>query len=335
MTRGGVTSGDVARLAGVSQSAVSRTFSPGASVSPEMRRRVLAAASQLGYRPNAIARAMISGKSGLIALLVAYLDNHFYPQVVEMLSRALQERGYQVLLFMTDMGRQDSVVQRMLQYQVEGIVMASATLSSSLARECAKTGTPVVLFNRTVPGLPTSSVTSDNFDGGRQLGQLLARAGHERIAFISGAEDSSTSRDREAGFLKGLADGGAKLFARAAGGYTREGAAQAVRTLFSRTPRPDAVFIANDHMAFAAIDLLRDAYGLRIPQDVSIVGYDDVPEAAWGGYNLTTVAQPGAEMVEATVAILLEQIEAGAVARRTVALPARLVIRGSARLQPG
>ena len=148
MTRGGVTSGDVARLAGVSQSAVSRTFSSGASVSPEMRRRVLAAASQLGYRPNAIARAMISGKSGLIALLVAYLDNHFYPLVVEMLSRALQERGYQVLLFMTDMGRQDSVVQRMLQYQVEGIVMASATLSSTLARECAKTGTPVVLFNR-------------------------------------------------------------------------------------------------------------------------------------------------------------------------------------------
>jgi DNA-binding LacI/PurR family transcriptional regulator len=331
MRKAAVTSGDVARLARVSQSAVSRTFSPGGSVSPEMRARVLEAAHQLGYRPNAIARAMISGRSGLIALLVAYLDNHFYPQVLEMLSRALQNRGYQVLLFMTDRGRQDMVVQRMLQYQVEGIVMASATLSSSLARECAKTGTPVVLFNRTVPGLPASSVTSDNVEGGRQVGQLLARAGHRRIAFIAGQEDSSTSRDREAGFLRGLAEGGAGVFARAVGGYTREGAAQAVHALFGATQRPDAVFVANDHMAFVAMDLLRGQYGLRVPEDVSVVGYDDVPEAGWAAYDLTPVAQPGAEMVEATVGMLLEQVERREVTRRAAVLPCRLVLRGSAR----
>ncbi|MCX7378210.1 MAG: LacI family DNA-binding transcriptional regulator [Alphaproteobacteria bacterium] len=332
MPKGGVTSGDVAQLARVSQSAVSRTFSPGGSVSPEMRARVLAAAQQLGYRPNALARAMISGRSGLIALLVAYLDNHFYPQVLEMLSRALQNRGFQVLLFMTDRGRQDMVVQRMLQYQVEGIVMASATLSSSLARECAKTGTPVVLFNRTVPGLPVSSVTSDNAEGGRQVGRLLAQAGHKRIAFISGQEDSSTSRDREAGFARGLAECGMTAFARAVGGYTREGAARAVHALFGAEVRPDAVFVANDHMAFVAMDLLRAQYGLRIPDDVSVVGYDDVPEARWAAYDLTTVAQPGAEMVEATVAMLLEQVERREVTRRAAVLPCRLVVRGSARI---
>ncbi len=332
MRKGAVTSGDVARLAKVSQSAVSRTFSPGGSVSPKMRARVLEAAHALGYRPNALARAMISGRSGLIALMVAYLDNHFYPQVLEMLSRALQNRGYQVLLFMTDRGPQDKVVQRMLQYQVEGIVMASATLSSSLARECAKTGTPVVLFNRTVPSLPASSVTSDNIEGGRQVAHLLARAGHARIAFIAGQEDSSTSRDREAGFLKGLAECGASVFSRAVGGYTREGAVRAIQDLFGRPSRPDAVFVANDHMAFAAMDLLRTHYGLRIPEEVSVVGYDDVPEAAWAAYDLTTVAQPGAEMVEATVAILLEQVERRLVNRRTAVLPSRLVVRGSVRL---
>ena len=329
MPKGGVTSGDVARLARVSQSAVSRSFSPGASVSPDMRARVLAAAEQLGYRPNALARAMISGRSGLIALLVAYLDNHFYPQVLELLSRALQARGYQVLLFMTDRGRQDSVVQRMLQYQVEGIVMASATLSSSLARECAKTGTPVVLFNRTVPSLPASSVTSDNVEGGRQIAHLLAR--HQRIAFIAGQEDSSTSHDREAGFDKGLAECGTTTFARAVGGYTREGATQAIHALFNRTPYPDAIFVANDHMAFAAMDLLRVHYRLRIPEDVSVVGYDDVPEATWAGYSLTTVEQPAVAMVEATVSILLEQIERREISRRTAVLPCRLVIRGSTR----
>jgi DNA-binding LacI/PurR family transcriptional regulator len=212
--------------------------------------------------------------------------------------------------------------------------MASATLSSSLARECAKTGTPVVLFNRTVPGLPVSSVTSDNAEGGRQVGRLLAQAGHRRIAFISGQEDSSTSRDRETGFMRGLAECGAALFARAVGGYTREGAAQAVHALFGEAVRPDAVFVANDHMAFAAMDLLRGQYGLRIPEDVSVVGYDDVPEAGWAAYDLTTVAQPGAEMVEATVAMLLEQVERGEVSRSAAVLPSRLVLRGSARL-PG
>ena len=158
------TSGDVARLAKVSQSAVSRTFTPGASVSAATRAKVLKAATELGYRPNALARAVISGKSRLIALLVAYLDNQFYPIVLERLSRTLQESGYHVLLFMTDPGDQDDVVRRIMEYQVEGIVMASATLSSSLARECAQTGIPVVMFNRYVPASPASSVTSDNIE---------------------------------------------------------------------------------------------------------------------------------------------------------------------------
>jgi DNA-binding LacI/PurR family transcriptional regulator len=331
-----VTSGDVARLAQVSQSAVSRTFSPGASVSPDMRARVLAAAETLGYRPNALARAMISGRSRLIAILVAYLDNQFYPVLIEQLARALQERGYQILLFMTDPGDQDGVVQRMLQFQVEGIIMASATLSSTLASECAKTGTPVLLLNRYVPAPMTSSVTSDNLEGGRLIAHFLADGGHRRIAFIAGQEDSSTSRDREAGFCRGLAERGLPLFARAVGGYTFAGAAAAARALFSaRARRPDAVFVANDHMAFAVMDVLRGEIGLKIPADVSVVGYDDVPEAGWGGYELTTVSQSSAEMVRATVEILMEQITAQRVAGRAAITPARLVVRASARRPVG
>lgn len=332
MSKASVTSADVARLAGVSQSAVSRTFSPGASVSPDMRQRVLKAAEELGYRPNAIARAMISGRSRLIAILVAYLDNQFYPVLLEQLARALQERGFQVLLFMTDMGDQDTVVQRVMQFQVEAIVMASATLSSSLADECAKTGTPVLLLNRYVPASPSSSVTSDNLEGGRLLAHFLVDGGHGRIAFIAGHEDSSTSRDREAGFCKGLAERGMTLHARAVGGYTFAGAAEAARRLFRQGDRPDAVFVANDHMAFSVMDVLRGELKLRVPQDVSVVGYDDVPEAGWGGYALTTVSQSSSDMVAATVDILMEQIAEQRVRRRAAILPAKLVIRGSARL---
>lgn len=331
MSKFSPTSGDVAKRAQVSQSAVSRTFTPGASVSADTREKVLKAARELGYRPNALARAMISGKSRLIAMMVAYLDNQFYPIVLERLSRALQEQGYQVLLFMTETGKQDRVVQRILEYQVEGVVMASATLSSTLARECAKTGIPVVLFNRYVPSSPASSVTSDNIEGGRLLAKFLAEGRHERIAFIAGAEDSSTNRDREAGFYKGLAEHGMTVWARAVGGYSFTGAAEAARELFGKKERPDAVFVANDHMAFSVMDVLRDELGLKIPKDVSVVGYDDVPEAAWKGYDLTTISQSSESMIEATVSILLEQIEKRVVKKRAAVVPSELIVRSSAR----
>ncbi|WP_245271071.1 LacI family DNA-binding transcriptional regulator [Hoeflea phototrophica] len=330
-----VTSEDVARHANVSQSAVSRAFTPGASVSLKMREKILKSAAELGYRPNALARAMISGKSGLIAMLVAYLDNQFYPVMLEQLSRRLQASGYQVLLFMTEPGDQDEVVGRILQYQVEGIVMASATLSSDLARECARTGIPVVLFNRYVATSPASCVTSDNIEGGRLIADYLVRGGHERIGFIAGAEDSSTNRDREAGFYNGLAEHGLAVFERVVGGYSFEGAAAAARVLFDRPDRPDAVFVANDHMAFSVMDVLRDELGLRIPEDVSVIGYDDVPQAAWKGYDLTTVSQAGAQMVEATAEILVEQIEQAAVRKRAAVLPAELIVRSSARIPQG
>lgn len=325
------TSSDVASLAKVSQSAVSRTFTPGASVSPATRDKVLKAAAELGYRPNALARAVISGKSRLIAMVVAYLDNQFYPIVLEQLSRTLQDRGYQVLLFMTDPGDQDDTVRRILQYQVEGVVMASATLSSRLARECADTGIPVVMLNRYVPSSPASSVTSDNLEGGRKVADYLVRGGHQCIAFIAGAEDSSTNRDREAGFYKGLAEHGMTACGRSVGGYTFAGAAAAARELMAQSPRPDAIFVANDHMAFAVMDVIRGEFGLRIPEDVSIIGYDNVPEASWGGYDLTTVSQSSDMMVEAAASILIEQIEKSSVRKRAAVLPADIVVRGSAR----
>ena len=332
MAKSSVTSADVARLASVSQSAVSRTFTPGASVADETRERILAAAAELGYRPNVLARAVISGKSRLIALTVAYLDNQFYPLVLERLSRALQARGYQALLFMTDPGDQDQVVQKMLQFQVQGIVMASATLSSSLARECADTGIPVVLFNRYEPSSPASSVTSDNIEGGRLVADFLVRGGHERIAFISGLEDSSTNRDREAGFYKGLAEHGMTVTQRAIGGYDFAQAADATRQVMAAAQPPDAIFVANDHMAFAVMDVIRHELGLSIPQDVSVVGYDNVPQAAWKGYDLTTVTQDSDTMIEATVSILLEQIERREVRRRAAVSPSELIVRGSARI---
>jgi DNA-binding LacI/PurR family transcriptional regulator len=335
MRRGKVTSIDVARLADVSQSAVSRTFTPGASVSAETKRKVLDAASALGYRPNAIARTLITQRSRIIGIVVAYLDNQFYPLVLEWLSKKLQEKGYHVLLFMADAGGADHILPEILQCQIDGIVMASATLSSGLAQECADAGIPVVLFNRTVPGSPASSVTSDNVDGGRQIARFLVDGGHRQIGFIAGNPDSSTNRDREAGFLEELNRLGQRCWAREVGNYSFAGAVAATERLFGHAEKPDAVFVANDHMAIAVMDTIRYKLGLSVPDDVSIVGYDNVPQAAWLSYDLTTVDQPAAPMIDATVDVLMRQIESGSVRRDTVEVPGNLIVRRSSRRPQG
>ncbi|UUZ77079.1 LacI family transcriptional regulator [Polaromonas sp. P1(28)-13] len=134
------TAQEVGRLAQVSQSAVSRTFTPGASVSEETRNKVLAAAKTLGYRPNALARSLITQRSHIIALVMSYLENQFYPLVIEKLSQKLQKQGYHVLMFISDLHEADGVLTEILQYQVDGIVMASTMLSSDLAKSCADSG---------------------------------------------------------------------------------------------------------------------------------------------------------------------------------------------------
>ncbi len=327
-----VTSAQVAALAGVSQSAVSRVFTPGASVSAKTAEKVRQAAEQLGYRPNVLARAMITGQSRLIGLVVAYLENQFYPLALEHLSRALQSRGYHVLIFMADNdeSRTAQVVKELLDYQVDGIVAASVAMTNDLTARCEAAGIPVVLFNRGQDDDRHTEVTSDNIAGGRAAAEFLASGGHRRIAHVAGWQGSSTGRDRAWGFREGLAAAGLEPFAVIDGLYDRGTAAGAARDLMLSPDRPDAIFVGNDHMAFAVLDALRFEMELSVPGDVSIMGYDDVPMAAWPAYDLTTVRQPVEAMVDATVDALLAQIE-GQREPRKVRIPAPVVIRGSAR----
>jgi DNA-binding LacI/PurR family transcriptional regulator len=334
-----VTSAEVAARAGVSQSAVSRVFTPGASASARTVEKVRRAADELGYRPNVLARAMVSGKSRMIGLVVAYLDNQFYPDVLERLSNALQARGYHVLVFMASQtaGNVDAVVEELLDYQVDGIIAASVALSSELAARCRAAGVPMVLFNRALEGRGFSSVTSDNAVGGARVAEFLLAGGHRRIGYIAGWEGASTQRDREAGFTRALAQAGQGLHARTVGDFRMPQARAAAREMFSgpRRDRPDAVFVANDHMAVAVMDTLRSELGLSVPGDVSVVGYDDVPAAAWPAYDLTTMRQPAGRMVAETVDLLLGLIDAPAMPPRNVEVPGRLVLRGSARRPQG
>lgn len=331
-----ITSAEVALLAGVSQSAVSRVFTPGASASRKTAEKVREAARKLGYRPNSLARAMVSGRSRIIGLVVAYLDNHFYPEALEKLSNALQERGYHVLVFLAPntAPQIDNVVGEILDYQVDGIIAASVALSSELSACCQAAGVPTVLFNRSQDRSEMSAVTSDNVAGGRKVAAFLLDGGHRKIGYIAGWEGASTQRDRETGFVARLAEERVCLHARGIGNFKMDQAAAATRAMFAQDP-PDAVFVANDHMAFAVMDVLRIELGLTVPGDVSVIGYDDVPAAAWPSYDMTTVRQPANRMVASTIEILLDEIEGKAHGPRRVKINGPLIVRGSARVPEG
>lgn len=331
---GKVTSLQVAARAGVSRSAVSRVFTPGASVSKDTAAKVRTAARELGYRPNVLARSLITGRSHIIGLVVAYLENQFYPEAMERLSKSLQERGYHVLVFMASNDAQatQQVIDELLDYQVDGIIVASVGMTNDLTRRCEDAGIPIVLFNRRQDDPRMSSVTSDNRAGGARLAEFLLDNGHERIGHIAGWEGASTQIEREAGFVAGLALQDASVMAREVGNFDYATAQAAARAMFGGDAPPDAVFVANDHMAFAVMDVLRFELGIGVPSDVSVVGYDDVGLAAWPAYNLSTIRQRANRMVAETVDILMHRLDNPDAAPRHVAIEAPLVIRGSARI---
>ena len=182
------------------------------------------------------------GRSRIIGLVVAYLNNQFYPEALEKLSKRLQERRYHVLVFMTakTQGDVSDVIEEILDYQVDGIIAASVALSSELSDRCRSEQVPLVLFNRSQDDPDLACVTSDNYAGGRRVAEFLVAGGHRRIAYIAGWEGASTQRDREAGFIDGLAASGQQLFARGVGNFEAEAAAQqrarCFQTVKSRTP---------------------------------------------------------------------------------------------------
>ena len=303
-----VTSYDVARHAGVSQSAVSRCFKQGASVSKKMRERVMKAAEELGYEPNAIARSLITRRSNLVAVLISNLTNLYYPEVLAELTQRFSDQGVRVLLFALRPGAdKQETLRQIWPYRVDGVI-AAAELSPDDVMEFEKRQVPLVFYNRHLSGSPVSSVCCDQEDGARQLVDGLYAAGHRKFAIITGPEDSVVGIERKTATLERLEELGADDIPTVGGDYSYESGVAGMTKILDGE-RPDAVVCVNDVMAIGALDTCRNKHGLRVPEDISVVGFDGVGPSQWSSYNLTTIRQPVRRMTEAAVSMLMAMIE--------------------------
>lgn len=303
------TSFDVAALAGVSQSAVSRAFTPGASISEKKRQAILEAARKLAYVPNSIASSLTTKRTNIVAIILGNMENPFYIHVLNCFIARLQAQGMQVLSFGVEKGGDsDEAIMRVLRYQVDGVILTSAQLSTRMTSMCHDRGIPIVLFNRNIPGSDAAGVWCDNETGGRVLAETFLQAGARSFLMLKGDPRGSTSQDRVRGFVERLLEAGVPRSAmiQIDGGSTYHAARRAVEEQFAgpQPKVPDAVFGVNDIMAMGAMDALRLKLGLRIPEDVMVAGFDDIPESRWSSYRLTTFCQPVSEMVEEALTLL-------------------------------
>lgn len=304
------TSYDVAKLAGVSQSAVSRVYQQGASASKAMRDKVHTAAAELGYRPNAIARGLITQRSNMVAVIISKLTNLYYPEVLVELTQRFSARGIRVLLFALDRESEiESILEQMLQYQVDGIITA-AMMTPKQLNTVEAIGIPVVFYNRTMDEELVSSVRCDQEEGERWLVGELIRAGHKSFGIVAGPEDSTVSSERTEGALRKLREEGIDDITITSGDYGYDTGRQCFAEIVKlRGSAPDAVIGANDVMAIGCIDEAREVFGLAVPEDISIVGFDGVGPAGYAAYDVTTVRQPVRRMTEAAISMLLERID--------------------------
>ena len=303
-----VRSFEVASLANISRSTVSRALSGDPQIPPATRERVLKAAAQLGYTPNLIARGLKNQKTAIVGLVISELENPFYALLLDALNRGLEDNGLASLLFVCpDIKRFDDIVPRLMSYQVDAVVVAAGPLSSVIAEQCSAAGKPLVYVNRYGQQDGTSVVSGENFRGGELAAEHLIATGARTFGYLAGLEETSTTRDREIGFRRRLAEHGISHIRRDIGYYSYEGAVDAAHRLLS--DMPDAIFCDNDAMAVCLVDIARVHYGIEIPERLGVVGYDNTPVSALPAYQLTTIDQRIDQMAQTTVELLVGLID--------------------------
>jgi len=326
---------DVAERAGVSKSLVSLVMRGAPNVSDEKRLAVTKAAEEIGYRPNAVARSLVRRRSYVIGVMVSDLHNPYFTEVMDGIELAARTDGYHALFNSggrTAAGEADAI-DTLLQLRTDGVVMAGPVLPARRIAAVASS-VPVVVVARHSRSPAHDSITNDDRMGARLAVDHLVALGHRHIAHVDGGSGAGSAQ-RLAGFLEAMGRHGLTGSATVVpGSFTEEGGRDGVAEVLRGRERATAIFVGNDLAAVGALDAL-DHHGLRVPGDVSLVGYDNIALAALGHIDLTTIDQPRREMGVTAVRLLLERRDEDRRAARHLVVPPSLVVRGSTGPPPG
>jgi LacI family transcriptional regulator len=322
---------DVAKHAGVSPMTVSRVMRNEGPVSDEMRARVERAVAEVGYVPNAVARSLRASRSDTIALLVTDMTNPFFTTLAHGVETAANDAGLALLLANSRESEAEErrLVATLLQRRVDGICFVPAGDGSATVREALENQTPVVVLDRRQKVRSADVVRADSLGGARRLGELLVSLGHRVTAVLSGPAGVSTADDRVRGFRDAMTGApGARPPRVYRGTFSVESGAAMARAAMAADPRPTALFAANNFIAIGVLHALAEL-GVRVPDDVAVVGFDDLPQEIVLFPFLTVAAQPAFEMGRTGVELLTDRLAGRAGRPREVVLPTELVIRGS------
>lgn len=284
----------VAQRAGVSRSAVSRTFTTGASVSPATRKRVLEAAEELGYHVNHLARGLIRDNSNIISLIVTDLNTPYQSAMIEALTRRLQAAN-KVAMVINSSGENASVesaLRQTLHYRADATIVLSGQPAASLIETCINNGQHVILVNRDDPVPGPETIVVNNRTAARQAFDMLMRAGCRKLAVIASAVGSASLSAREKAFVAAAQESGIDASVIRWGPTAYASGVEAARQVLSRGNRPDGIFCVTDLLACGFLDAARNEFGLAVPEELCVVGFDDIEQAGWSSYELTTFRQP-------------------------------------------
>ena len=319
-----LTSADVARVVGVSESAVSRAFTPGASVAPKKRAEILRAAQELGYQPNIMARAVATRRSNVVGLILFNETNRHHPEVLLALSQAFSGIGVRIMLFLLDDDEQiGDVTDHILSYQLDGVIAAAAVPAAHL-QQLERASVPVLFYNRPA-GLGFASVACDHHASGLVIARHLLDKGHRRFALIRAKEDSLVGAERMRGVEDELARAGACIIAEHRGDFAYDDGLEAVTAWADQGVGDyDAIIAANDMMAIGAKDALVHRLAKSVPDQIEVAGFDAIESSRWLSHNIASVEQPIEQMANAAALIMAAQIKGERLPDEQLRFPGKL-----------
>lgn len=328
-----VSAEEVAQRAGVSRSAVSRAFTPGASVSEATRQKVLRAAEELGYQVNHLARGLMRNESGIVCLIVSDVATPYRSALLRELTQQLQIAGKVAMLVNTDRsdGSVDRALQQAIRYRADASIILSGLPDKSITQLCLRNGQRLVLINRDDDQPGPLRINLDDHEAAGRVVTAFVRAGCTRLAFANSEAGTPSLMAREAGFIAAAKAHGLDVIVERHGWTGYEAGKVVAQRLLTRRERPDAVFCATDLLACGLMDAARHQFSLSIPDQLCVFGFDDIEQASWSSYDLTTFAQPVIAIAQQAVTWLVDSTTSNRQESRSVTLHAELAWRGSVR----